>query len=59
MQGAKILGVADAFDAMTSDRPYRMGMPRERAIEILKENLENSLNPGAVDALLRALAKKP
>ena len=26
--GARILAVADAFDAMTSDRPYRPGMPR-------------------------------
>lgn len=35
-QAARILGVADAYDAMTSDRPYRKGMSRERAVEILQ-----------------------
>lgn len=31
----RILAVADGYDAMTSDRPYRKGMPRERAADIL------------------------
>lgn len=57
--GAKILGVADAFDAMTSDRPYRLGMPRERAIQILKEESGKQFDPSAVEALLKALEKKP
>ena len=34
---ARILAVADAFDAMTSDRPYRAGLPVEKAQSILKE----------------------
>jgi HD-GYP domain-containing protein (c-di-GMP phosphodiesterase class II) len=34
----RILAVADAYDAMTSDRPYREGMPRTRAAEILMNN---------------------
>ena len=33
----RIIAVADAFDAMTSDRPYRQGMPMERALTILHE----------------------
>ncbi len=33
----RILAVADAYDAMTSDRPYRKGMTRERALEILSK----------------------
>jgi putative nucleotidyltransferase with HDIG domain len=57
-EGAKVLGVADAFDAMTSDRPYRMGMPRERAIEILLEECDRQFDPAAVRALIRALEKK-
>lgn len=32
---AKIVGVCDAFDAMTSHRPYRQGMPRDKALGIL------------------------
>lgn len=58
-QGAKILGVADAYDAMTSDRPYRKGMPRERAIEILLEENGKQFDPAAVDAIIRALRKIP
>ena len=36
---ARIVGIADAFDAMTSTRPYRRGMPVERALSIIEENL--------------------
>jgi len=31
--GARVILVADAFDAMTSDRPYRKGLPLERVVE--------------------------
>lgn len=58
-QGAKVLSVADAFDAMTSDRPYRKGMPRERAIEILREEAGKQFDAEAVEALLKALEKNP
>lgn len=33
----RLLAVADGFDAMTSDRPYRAGMPKEKALEVLIE----------------------
>ncbi len=33
----RLLSVADGFDAMTSDRPYRAGMPVEKALQILTE----------------------
>lgn len=36
---ASIIGVCDAFDAMTSARPYRKGMPREEAQRIIDNNL--------------------
>lgn len=36
---ARIVGVADAFDAMTSTRPYRAGMPIARALSIIEANL--------------------
>lgn len=36
---ARIVGVCDAFDAMTSSRPYRAGMPIPKALSIIKENL--------------------
>ncbi len=37
-QDARIIAVVDAFDAMTSDRPYRAGMPVERALSIMRRN---------------------
>ena len=46
---ARILGVADAYDAMTSDRPYRKGMPQEVAIRILRENAGTQFDPEIVD----------
>lgn len=35
---ARMVGICDAFDAMTSQRPYRSGMPINKALEILHEN---------------------
>jgi putative nucleotidyltransferase with HDIG domain len=59
--GARILGVADAYDAMTSDRPYRSGMPQKRAIEILREESGKQFDAEVVRALISALeaADKP
>lgn len=36
---ASIVGICDAFDAMTSTRPYRKGMPTGKALGIIQENL--------------------
>src|SRR5713101_6422180 len=43
--GAAIVAVADAFDAMRSDRPYRKAMPIERALEVLKQGLGTQWHP--------------
>lgn len=34
---AKIVGICDAFDAMTSHRPYRKGMPKDQALAIIQD----------------------
>src|SRR5205823_4417961 len=34
---ARIMAVADSYDAMASDRPYRKGMPEDRVEEIFRE----------------------
>lgn len=47
---ARILAVADAFDAMTSGRPYRSGMPVSRAVSILNDAAGQQWDP----ALLRS-----
>ena len=36
---ARIIGITDAFDAMTSTRPYRRGMPVEKALAIIEDGL--------------------
>lgn len=36
---ARIVGICDAFDAMTSTRPYRNGMPVSQALDIITQNL--------------------
>ncbi|MGH8855459.1 MAG: HD domain-containing phosphohydrolase [Telluria sp.] len=36
---ARIVGIGDAFDAMTSSRPYRRGMPIEDALDVIEGNL--------------------
>ncbi len=55
---AFILGVADAYDAMTSDRSYRRGMPQEEAIRILEENKGGQFHPQVVDAFVGVLRKQ-
>ncbi|MGM9998609.1 MAG: HD domain-containing phosphohydrolase [Candidatus Bruticola sp.] len=49
---ARIICVADSFDAMTSDRPYRKGMPIEKAIRIINENRGSQFDPGIADVFI-------
>ncbi len=51
--GSRILAAADVFAALTENRPYREGVGRERAVEILKEFSSNgSLDPRIVKVLI-------
>jgi len=50
--GARILAVTDAYDAMTSDRPYRKGMPTVKAVSIILEEAGTQLDPTLVEAFL-------
>jgi putative two-component system response regulator len=51
----RIVAVADAFDALTSDRPYRSALTMEDAIEIMKKESGQHFEPRLVDALLIVL----
>jgi diguanylate cyclase (GGDEF)-like protein/putative nucleotidyltransferase with HDIG domain len=55
---ASILAVADAYEAMTSDRVYRMAIGQERAQEQLQRGAGTQFSERVVDALLRALARE-
>jgi putative nucleotidyltransferase with HDIG domain len=50
---ARIVAVADAFDAMTSDRPYRPAMPLAGALAQLARNAGSHFDPRCVQAFLR------
>lgn len=52
---AKIISVVDAYDAMTSDRPYRRALSREEAIEELKRNAGTQFDAEVVEAFLDLL----
>jgi putative nucleotidyltransferase with HDIG domain len=53
---ARIVAVADVFDALTADRPYRKAMPAERALEILRGMAPAELDERCVGALSVAVA---
>jgi len=50
--GARIIAVADAYDAMTTDRPYRRARRREEAIEELRRCAGTQFDPKVVEAFL-------
>lgn len=50
---ARIVAVADCFDAMTSDRPYRMGMPAEVAFAEVEKQSGKQFDPELAAAFLR------
>jgi len=56
--GARILAVCDAFDAMTSPRPYRMAMSDRDALEELIVNTGTQFDPIIVEAFTRAYEEK-
>jgi uncharacterized membrane protein len=50
--GARIIAVADAFDAMTSDRPYREALPQEIALAELRRGAGRQFDPDLVEAFI-------
>ncbi len=55
--GARILAVADVYDALTSDRPYRKAMAPIEAKEIIKKGAGKDFDPVVVDAFLKAFER--
>jgi putative nucleotidyltransferase with HDIG domain len=56
-RGGRILSIADVFDALTSDRPYRQALPYEEALAVLERARGTQFDPQAVDAFARALPR--
>lgn len=55
--GAAILAVADSFDALTSDRPYRRAWGIEETVKEIEKNSGTQFKPEVVQALKQALKK--
>ena len=56
--GARILAVADVFDALNSDRPYREGMPLEQVLGIIQQESGRQFDPVVVEALMNTIYSK-
>ncbi len=52
---SRILAVADAYEAMTADRPYRQAMSAPAAVEQLERGAGTQFDAAVVDAFIRAL----
>ncbi|MBC7353361.1 MAG: hypothetical protein H5U08_13450, partial [Thermogutta sp.] len=51
---ARIVAVADAYDAMASNRPYRSRMPNDKIDEIIRKGAGRQWDPRVVEAFFRA-----
>ena len=56
--GAKIVTLADSFDAMTTDRPYRKKLPLEDVLEDFRANTGTQFDPQVVCAFCRAFLRE-
>src|SRR5262252_2007864 len=51
---ARIIAIADVYDALTSPRPYKTAWPSERALAYVREQRGRHFDPQLVDAFLRS-----
>ena len=56
---AAIVGLADAWDAMTTERPYAAAVPPEDALEEIRRGSGSQFAPVVADALLRVFERDP
>lgn len=56
---ARICAVADVYDALTTDRPYRAGMSPYEAIKILNAGIDNHFDPKILTAFIRKFSLYP
>jgi HD-GYP domain-containing protein (c-di-GMP phosphodiesterase class II) len=57
--GARIVAVVDAFDAMTTDRPYRAALSVEKATAVLRSERGKQFDPRVVDTFMTVLSEQP
>ncbi len=54
---ARIMAVADVYDALISRRVYKEGMPHEKAVDIMREGRGSHFDPDVLDAFLGILGE--
>jgi HD-GYP domain-containing protein (c-di-GMP phosphodiesterase class II) len=52
--GARMIAVADAYDALTTDRPYRKGRSQEEALDEIRRHVNTQFDPSVVNAFLKS-----
>jgi putative nucleotidyltransferase with HDIG domain len=57
--GARIMAVVDTYDAMTSDRPYRQGLPAEVAFEEIERCSSTQFDPEVAQVFLKGASEWP
>lgn len=53
--GSRIFAVADVYDALTNNRPYREALPQEQALEIIRDQAGKAFDPQVVSAFMAEL----
>jgi diguanylate cyclase (GGDEF)-like protein len=56
--GARIIAIADVYEALISDRPYRKALSKSVALKIIKENSGKQFDPKIADVLIDVLEEK-
>jgi len=56
--GARILAIADVYQALISDRPYRKALSKRKALKIIKEGSGKDFDPDVVHALIKSILKR-
>ena len=54
--GARIVSIVDAYQAMTSNRPYRAALPFEEAIKRLRDGKEKQWEPELVELFIKIIS---
>ena len=57
--GARLIAIADAYDSMTSDRPYRKALPLEAAFQELRQHAGTQFDPNLVERFIATVRARP
>jgi len=55
----RIITIADIFDAITAERPYRGALPIDKTLSIMKETVGTAIDPDCFDSLQRLILRHP